>query len=128
MSKTMRFSIYRYNPETQEPAFMQDYVLDDVRPGTMLLEAILRIKVIDETLGFRRSCGEGVCGSDAMNINGRNGLACVTPLEELKEPIEIRPIPGIPVIRDLIVDMEPFYSQYIVVKPYLVRTDPETEV
>jgi succinate dehydrogenase / fumarate reductase, iron-sulfur subunit len=128
MSKTMRFSIYRYNPETQEPAFMQDYVLDDVRPGTMLLEAILRIKVIDETLGFRRSCGEGVCGSDAMNINGRNGLACVTPLEELKEPIEIRPIPGIPVIRDLIVDMEPFYSQYRVVKPYLVRTDPETEV
>ncbi len=124
----MRFSIYRYNPETQEPAFMQDYVLDDVRPGTMLLEAILRIKVIDETLGFRRSCGEGVCGSDAMNINGRNGLACVTPLEELKEPIEIRPIPGIPVIRDLIVDMEPFYSQYRVVKPYLVRTDPETEV
>ncbi|MBT4835791.1 MAG: succinate dehydrogenase iron-sulfur subunit [Methylococcales bacterium] len=124
----MRFSIYRYNPETQEPAFMQDYVLDDVRPGTMLLEAILRIKVIDETLGFRRSCGEGVCGSDAMNINDRNGLACVTPLEELKEPIEIRPIPGIPVIRDLIVDMEPFYSQYRVVKPYLVRTDPETEV
>lgn len=124
----MQFSIYRYNPEHHKKPTMQTYELSDVTPDMMLLQALLKIQEIDETLGFRRSCGEGVCGSDALNINGRNGLACTTLLTDLREPIKIRPLPGIPVIRDLIVDMDPFYKQYRAVKPYLIRTDPMSEV
>lgn len=124
----MRFSIYRYNPEQDRKPRMQDFVLDDVRPGMMLLEALVRLKEQDETLSFRRSCQEGVCGSDAMNINGRNGLACVTPLARLKAPVTVRPLPGMPVIRDLVVDMSGFYRQYRRVKPYLMVDDPEPEV
>lgn len=116
----MRFSIYRYNPETDEKPYMQDYELE-VAPGTdmMLLKALLLLKEKDPTLSFRRSCGEGVCGSDAMNINGKNGLACITPISSLKGPITIRPLPSMPVIRDLVVDLTLFYKQYERVKPYL---------
>jgi succinate dehydrogenase / fumarate reductase iron-sulfur subunit len=127
----MRFKIYRYNPETDKEPYMQEYTLDDVRdirPGMMLLDALLILKEQDPTLGFRRSCKEGVCGSDGMNINGTNGLACITLLSNLKQPIEIRPMPRLPVIRDLIVDMEPFYKQYRDVKPYLTVKDPLPEV
>jgi succinate dehydrogenase / fumarate reductase iron-sulfur subunit len=126
----MKFSIYRYNPEQDSKPHMQAFELDDNRitPGMMLLDALLLLKAGDESLGFRRSCGEGVCGSDGMNINGRNGLACITPLAELKTPIELRPLPGMPVIRDLIVDLEPFYRQYRAVKPYLINHEPEPEV
>jgi succinate dehydrogenase / fumarate reductase, iron-sulfur subunit len=124
----MKFSIYRYNPETDENPRMQDYELDNVEPGTMLLEALLRIKEIDPEFTMRKSCGEGVCGSDGMNINGKNGLACITPIETLSEPVEIRPLPGRPVIRDLVVDMTQFYDQYKAVEPYLKRKDPEPEV
>jgi succinate dehydrogenase / fumarate reductase iron-sulfur subunit len=126
----MKFSIYRYNPEHDTVPRMQDMELEDtaIRPGMMLLEALLLLKAEDETLGFRRSCGEGVCGSDGMNINGRNGLACITPLAALSTPVELRPLPGMPVIRDLIVDLEPFYHQYRAVQPYLINHDPEPEV
>lgn len=118
----MKFRIYRFNAEAGKKAYMQEYDLD-LPKNMMLLTAIERIKEIDPTLGFRRSCGEGVCGSDGMNINGKNRLACITPLSDLKEPIEIRPLPGLPVIRDLIVDMNQFYKQYERVKPYL-QPDP----
>jgi len=94
----------------------------------MLLDALLLLKEQDPTLGFRRSCREGVCGSDGMNINGTNGLACITPLSSLKQPVEIRPMPRLPVIRDLIVDMEQFYKQYREVNPYLNVKDPLPEV
>lgn len=126
----MRFSIYRYNPDIDSRPYMQDFELQavDLRPGMMLLDALLALKAQDETLSFRRSCQEGVCGSDAMNINGRNGLACVTPLKELKEPVTLRPLPGQPVIRDLIVDLEPFYQQYRAARPWLINADPEPEV
>lgn len=124
----MRFRIYRYNPETDKKPYMQDYEFNDVKPGMMLLDVLLILKEQDPTLGFRRSCKEGVCGSDAMNINGTNGLACITPLSELREPVDIRPMPRLPVIRDLIVDMEPFYRQYRAVKPYLTVKDPLPEV
>ena len=124
----MRFRIYRYNPEKDQKPFMQDYELQDITPGMMLLDALLLLKEQDPTLGFRRSCREGVCGSDGMNINGTNGLACITSLAELKEPVEVRPMPRLPVIRDLIVDMEPFYKQYRDVKPYLIVKDPLPEV
>lgn len=125
----MKFSIYRYNPETDAKPYMQDYKLDGIQPGTMLLAALLRIKdEQDESLSFRRSCREGVCGSDGMNINGVNGLACITSLDSLKQPVVINPLPGLPVIRDLIIDMDQFYKQYRAVKPYLTVTDPIPEV
>ena len=124
----MLFKIYRYNPETDREPYMQDFHFNDVKPGMMLLDVLLLLKEQDPTLGFRRSCREGVCGSDGMNINGLNGLACITPLSDLKQPVEIRPLPRLPVIRDLIVDMEPFYRQYRDVKPYLTVKDPLPEV
>jgi succinate dehydrogenase / fumarate reductase, iron-sulfur subunit len=124
----MRFSIYRYNPDTDAKPRMQDYELDIEAGDMMLLDAMLLLKEQDETLSFRRSCREGVCGSDAMNINGFNGLACVTPLSSLKEPIALRPLPGLPVIRDLIVDMEQFYHQYRSIKPYLINEEPASEI
>jgi succinate dehydrogenase / fumarate reductase iron-sulfur subunit len=124
----MKFSIYRFNPETDKKPYMQDYELADDSGAIMLLDALLLLKRADDSLGFRRSCGEGVCGSDAMNINGRNGLACITPLKELSQPIKLRPVPGLPVIRDLVVDMEPFYRQYKSVKPWLINDDPQPEI
>lgn len=125
----MRFSIYRYNPDSDKKPYMQEYNLPETEPGTMLLDALLTIKAtLDDSLSFRRSCGEGVCGSDALNINGLNGLACITPLNKLKEPVVVRPMPGLPVIRDLVVDMTQFYQQYRAVKPFLTVHDPEPEV
>ncbi len=124
----MRFSIYRYNPETDSKPYMQDYQLDNVTSEMMLLDALLLLKEQDPSLGFRRSCREGVCGSDGMNINGSNGLACITPITSLKEPVELRPMPRLPVIRDLIVDMDQFYKQYREVKPFLDVKDPLPEV
>ncbi len=126
----MKFSIYRYNPDTDTAPAMQAMELDDnqVTPGMMLLDALLLLKAQDESLSFRRSCGEGVCGSDGMNINGRNGLACITPLAALKTPVAVRPLPGLPVVRDLIVDLEQFYQQYRAVNPWLINKDPVPEV
>mgnify|MGYP001559292207 FL=1 len=124
----IRLSIYRFNPEVDSRPRMQDYVLADTDIGPMLLDALLLLKQQDDSLGFRRSCREGVCGSDAMNVNGRNVLACILPLKELRQPIVIRPLPGLPVIRDLIVDMTPFFAQYKAVRPWLVNHDPEPEI
>ena len=118
-----RFSIYRYNPDIDAEPYMQDYAFE--APGTdmMLLDAIEHIKAVDETLTFRRSCREGVCGSDGMNINGKNGLACMTHVKGLKQPIVIRPLPGFPVVRDLVVDMAQFYKQYESIQPYLLNSE-----
>ncbi len=124
----MKFLIYRFNPETDNKPYMQEFVLEKVKPGMMLRDALLELKEQDESLVFRHSCGEGVCGSDAMNINGTNGLACLIPVSSLKEPIEVRPVPGMPVIRDLVVDMDQFFAHYRAVKPYLIVNDPEPEV
>ncbi len=126
----MKFSIYRFDPDIDQKPRMQQFELasDVLDKEMMLLDALLMLKAQDETLSFRRSCGEGVCGSDGMNVNGRNMLACITPLYSLKSPINIRPMPGLPVTRDLIVDMTQFYKQYRAVKPYLVNKDPEPEV
>jgi succinate dehydrogenase / fumarate reductase iron-sulfur subunit len=123
----MRFSIYRYNPDIDEKPYMKDYDVRLEPTDKMLLDALVRIKSIDDTLSLRRSCREGVCGSDAMNINGKNGLACITRLADLKEPVELRPLPGLPVIRDLIVDMSQFFKQYHSIRPYLVNNDPPPE-
>ena len=123
----MKFIIYRYNPETDEQPYMRNYELDIEAGDMMLLDALLLIREQDDSLSLRKSCREGVCGSDAMNINGRNGLACITQLSSLKQPIELRPLPGLPVIRDLIVDMTQFFKQYHSIKPYLVNNDPPPE-
>ena len=123
----MKFKIYRYNPETDEQPHMRNYELDIEAGDMMLLDALLLIREQDDSLSLRKSCREGVCGSDAMNINGRNGLACITQLSSLKQPIELRPLPGLPVIRDLIVDMTQFFKQYHSIKPYLVNNDPPPE-
>ncbi|MGZ0018819.1 MAG: succinate dehydrogenase iron-sulfur subunit [Proteobacteria bacterium SG_bin4] len=123
----MKFSIYRYDPDKDEQPYMQDYDIQLAPTDKMLLDALLRIKTVDDSLSLRRSCREGVCGSDAMNINGRNGLSCITPLSGLTEPVEIRPLPGLPVIRDLIVDMTQFFQQYHSIKPYLINNDPPPE-
>lgn len=121
----MKFSIYRYNPETDKEPFMQDYEIDIPKDKEMmLLTAIEMLKEKDQTLSLRRSCREGVCGSDGMNINGKNGLACITPISSLKEPIVLRPLPGFPVIRDLVVDMTQFYKQYESIEPYLQGDEP----
>ena len=125
--ETMRFSLYRYNPEKDDKPYMQDYVLEVDSHDVKLLDALVKLKAQDDSLSFRRSCREGICGSDAMNINGRNGLACITDLRSLKQPITLRPLPGLPVIRDLIVDMTQFFKQYHSIKPYLVNDTPAPE-
>ena len=123
----MHFRIYRYDPDKDAKPTMQDYQVELDPADRMLLDALLRIKSMDDSLTLRRSCREGVCGSDAMNINGKNGLACITRLSELKEPVELRPLPGLPVIRDLVVDMSQFFKQYHSVKPYLINNEPPPE-
>ena len=122
----MQFSIYRFDPEKDEAPRMQEYELDTKALScVMVLDALLAIKETqDDTLAFRRSCQEGVCGSDGMNINGKNRLACITRLSDLSDSIVIKPFPGMPVIRDLIVDMNQFYDQYKKAEPYLQNTQP----
>ncbi len=123
----MHLRVYRYNPETDAQPRMQDYTVALDARGKMVLDALLAIKEQDDSLAFRRSCREGVCGSDGLNINGVNALACITPLEGLRQPIEIRPLPRLPVIRDLVVDLSQFYRHYRAVKPYLINLEPEPE-
>lgn len=120
----MSFEIYRYNPDVDAKPYMQRYELELEPTDVKLLDALVRLKAQDDTLSFRRSCREGICGSDGMNINGKNGLACLTDLRGLKQPVKIRPLPGLPVIRDLIVDMTQFFKQYHSVKPYVVNDNP----
>jgi succinate dehydrogenase / fumarate reductase iron-sulfur subunit len=127
--KTKIFEIYRYDPDKDAKPYMQTIKIDLEDGDRMLLDALLKLKKIDETISFRRSCREGVCGSDAMNINGKNGLACLMNLNDLPEKIVLRPLPGLPVVRDLIVDMTDFFNQYHSIKPYLVNdvAPPEKE-
>jgi succinate dehydrogenase / fumarate reductase iron-sulfur subunit len=130
MPRTVKFKIYRYDPDKDAKPYMQDLTVELKDTDKMLLDALQRIKAdVDDSLALRRSCREGVCGSDAMNINGKNGLACTTNLNELKEPIVLRPLPGLPVIRDLIVDMTNFFKQYHSIKPFLINETipPEKE-
>ena len=123
----MKFRIYRFDPEKDQKPYLQDYDVALDPHDRMLLDALIRLKGVDDTLSFRRSCREGVCGSDAMNINGKNGLACLTNMRSLPQKITLRPLPGLPVIRDLIVDMTQFFKQYESIKPYLVIDTPPPE-
>ncbi|CAB0150245.1 Succinate dehydrogenase iron-sulfur subunit [Pseudidiomarina piscicola] len=123
--KKLSISVYRYNPDVDNAPYMKDYALEiDEGQDMMVLDLLLKLKEQDPTLAFRRSCREGVCGSDGLNMNGKNGLACITPMSALKgNKVVIRPLPGLPVIRDLIVDMTQFYKQYEKIKPYLINDD-----
>lgn len=124
----MRFSIYRFDPDIDKKPRMQDFDVEIGLNDHMLLDVILRIKMeLDDSLTMRKSCREGICGSDAININGRNGLACVTQVRTLEEPVVLRPLPSFPVIRDLVVDMTQFYKQYWSIKPYLINHEPPPE-
>ncbi|HLD16807.1 MAG TPA: succinate dehydrogenase iron-sulfur subunit [Coxiellaceae bacterium] len=119
-ARTLKISVSRYNPEKDKTPFLQVYALNTTEfQGNMLLNALEALRERDPTLSFRRSCGEGVCGSDGMNVNGRNGLACITRIDQLPDEITVRPLPGLPIVRDLIVDMTQFYEQLYRVKPYL---------
>ena len=116
-------SIYRYDPDTGNKPFMQEMDIDiPSDKDIMVLDALHLAKEQDPSISFRRSCREGVCGSDGMNINGKNGLGCITPLSEVvkKNKLEIRPLPGLPVVKDLIVDMTQFVDQYKKIRPYLI--------
>lgn len=121
-SKKITLSLYRYNPEVDAKPYMKDYEIEiPAKSDPMVLTLLERLKAEqDPTISYRRSCREGVCGSDGMNINGTNGLACITHLTQLNtDKIVLRPLPGFPVIRDLAVDMSQFYHQYEKVEPYL---------
>ena len=124
-------SVYRYNPETDAAPYMQDFPFDSEGKDLMVLDVLEKLKVIDPSLVFRRSCREGVCGSDGVNISGKNGLACITPLSEAvrDDKLVIRPLPGLPVVRDLVIDMSQFYAQYEKIKPYMMNESapPEKE-
>jgi succinate dehydrogenase / fumarate reductase, iron-sulfur subunit len=122
--QTMKFKVYRYNPDADAKPYMQDVEVKLEPTDRMLLDALMRLKEQDDTFSIRKSCREGVCGSDAMNINGKNGLACITKLADVKQPVVLRPLPGLPVIRDLIVDMTQFFKQYHSVKPFLQNNSP----
>lgn len=121
-NRNLSLSIYRYNPEVDDKPYMKDYEITiPAKSDPMLLTLLERLKAEqDVTITYRRSCREGVCGSDGMNINGTNGLACITKLSELNtDKIVVRPLPGFPVVRDLVVDMSQFYQQYERIEPYL---------
>lgn len=117
----MEIVIQRFDPAHDKKPYLKHYEVDlSEVSGVMLLDALEHLKSQDPSLAFRRSCGGGVCGSDGMNINGKNGLACVTQLADLPEKVVLRPLPSMPIIRDLIVDLTRFYKQYESVKPWLV--------
>jgi len=123
----MKVSVYRYNPDIDEVPVMRDVEVDlPEGKDLMVLDVLHLMKDVDPTLSFRRSCREGVCGSDGINMNGKNGLACITPVSEVvkRNKLVLRPLPGLPVVRDLVVDMTQFYDQYAKVQPYLVNKEP----
>lgn len=123
----LQVSLYRYNPETDDAPYMQDFSVDTGGRDLMVLDVLELIKAEhDGSVTYRRSCREGVCGSDGLNINGKNGLACISPLSESvkNNKVVIRPLPGLPVIRDLVVAMSLFYPQYEKVQPYLQNATP----
>jgi len=110
MSDKRIFEIYRYNPDVDAKPYMQTFEIELDGSERMLLDALMKLKKMDDSISYRRSCREGVCGSDAMNINGKNGLACLTNMLTLPQKITLRPLPGLPVVRDLIVDMSQFFK------------------
>ena len=123
----VELKVLKYNPETDKEPHFEDFTVE-ADPMERLLDCLHKIKAHhDSGLALRRSCAHGICGSDAMVINGVNMLACKVLVKDLKQPIRVEPIRGFPVLRDLIVDMEPFFNGYLAVKPWLITDDREHE-
>ena len=123
----LKVSIYRYNPETDREPYMKDYQVDTQGRDLMVLDVLNLVKEQDDSLVYRRSCREGVCGSDGLNMNGKNGLACIVPVSQATKGgnhLIVKPLPGLPVMRDLVVDMTMFYTQYEKVQPYVINDTP----
>jgi succinate dehydrogenase / fumarate reductase iron-sulfur subunit len=119
------FRIYRWDPESGQNPRYDTFEIDLDNCGPMVLDALIKIKnEIDPTLTFRRSCREGICGSCSMNMNGRNGLACTTSMEELSGEVRITPLPHMDVVKDLVPDFTHFYAQYASIRPWLQTVTP----
>lgn len=124
--RVQKFKVLRYNPENGERPRMQEFSVDLNKCGPMILDALIYMKDdVDSTLTFRRSCREGICGSCAMNINGKNGLACLQYIEPSADAIEIQPLPNSYIVKDLVPDLSNFYSHYKSIEPWLKRKDPK---
>lgn len=123
-SKTVTFRVYRYTPEQKSAPKLVSYEVDTAKSGPMVIDGLNYIKEnLDPSLSFRKACREGVCGSCAMNINGRNGLACIQKIRDHGKVITVRPLPHFKVVRDLVVDMDRFFEHHASVKPWLIRSD-----
>ncbi len=127
-TNTKPFHVYRWNPDDRENPHMDTFEVDMDSCGPMVLDALIKIKnEMDSTVTFRRSCREGVCGSCAMNINGKNGLACTTAIEDTKGDVAITPLPHQEVVKDLVPDLSNFYAQYASIKPWMQTQSPTPE-
>jgi succinate dehydrogenase / fumarate reductase, iron-sulfur subunit len=123
--RVRQFRVYRFDPESKKPPRIDRYDLDLDRCGTMVLDALIKIKnEVDSTLTFRRSCREGICGSCAMNIDGVNTLACTLPIAKIRGDVRVFPLPHLPVVKDLVPDLTEFYAQYAAVRPWLQTREP----
>jgi succinate dehydrogenase / fumarate reductase iron-sulfur subunit len=124
-TRVRSFRIYRYDPDSGQNPRYDTFEIDLDQCGPMVLDALIKIKnEVDPTLTFRRSCREGICGSCSMNLNGKNGLACTTAIEDLKGEIRITPLPAMEVVKDLVPDFTHFYAQYASIKPWLQTVSP----
>lgn len=122
----MQVSVYRFDPAKDHEPYMQDFDVElPEGKDPMVLDVMELLKEKDSSISYRRSCREGVCGSDGVNMNGKNGLACITPVSEVIKggKLSLRPLPGLPVIRDLVVDMEQFFESYSRIQPYLINDE-----
>ena len=126
--KTKKFRVYRWSPDDDKNPTIDTYVVNMDDCGPMVLDALIKIKnEIDPSLTFRRSCREGVCGSCAMNIDGKNTLACTKGIDEVSGTVKIYPLPSLQVVKDLVGDLTNFYAQYASIEPWLHNTTPQPE-
>ena len=120
------FKVFRYDPDKDKAPYYKDYEVTITRPGMMVLDGLNQIKwEQDPSLSYRRSCREGVCGSDGMNINGMNTVSCMAHIEDYNSDVlVIKPLPGFPIVKDLVCDFDDFFNKYYAVKPYLIEKTP----
>jgi succinate dehydrogenase / fumarate reductase iron-sulfur subunit len=127
-SNMKTFKVYRWNPDDDKTPTVDSYQVDLDKCGPMVLDALIKIKNdIDPTLTFRRSCREGVCGSCAMNIDGTNTLACTKYISEVEKEVKVYPLPHMPVVKDLVPDLNQAYAQYTSIEPWLKVDTPAPE-
>ena len=123
----VRLKVWRFDPDKNEKAYWQEFDVE-ADPMDRVLDALNTVKWYqDGSLTYRRSCAHGVCGSDAMVINGRNRLACKELIGNIGKKIQLEPLRGFNVVKDLVVDMEPFFAKYRSVQPFLINEDPPPE-